>query len=60
MGADPSFNYLCAMQTLLVIITFLLAVGFLLKKFVWNPIYETRKPGGKKGDHSDCGSCSLH
>ncbi len=48
------------MQTILVVITFLVAVGFLLKKFIWDPIYEVKKPGGKRGDHSDCGSCSYH
>ncbi len=48
------------MQTILVIITFSIAIGYLLKKFVWNPIFEIRRPGGKKGDHSDCGSCGFH
>lgn len=49
------------MQTILVLITFSLAVGYMLKKFVWNPIFESRKSSGNKnpGSH-DCGSCSFH
>lgn len=50
------------MQTTLVIITFALASGFLLKKFVWNPVFESRKrslgtlDGGKtKCGNKDCG-----
>lgn len=50
------------MQTILVIITFFVAAGFLLKKFVWNPIFEARQnssetlDGGKtKCGKSDCG-----
>lgn len=50
------------MQTTLVIITFCLAAGFILKKFVWNPIFESRKrslgtlDGGKtKCGNKDCG-----
>ncbi len=49
------------MQTLLVLVTFSLAVGFLLRKFVWNPIFDTRKNSGNKkpGSH-DCDSCGFH
>ena len=50
------------MQTFLVIAVFSLALGFLLKKFVWGPIFETRKrsvrtlDGGKtKCGDTDCG-----
>tara|TARA_R100000935_G_C2807950_1_gene153600 strand:- start:195 stop:350 length:156 start_codon:yes stop_codon:yes gene_type:complete len=50
------------MQTILVLITFSIAVGFLLKKFLWNPIFEARKTsnatldGGKtKCGKTDCG-----
>ncbi len=48
------------MQILLVFIAFSLAVGFMIKKFVWNPFEngENRKKN-KPGDHSDCGSCSF-
>jgi len=49
-------------QTILVIITFSLAAGFMLKKFVWNPIFESKGKssntldGGKtKCGKSDCG-----
>lgn len=51
------------MQTLLVILTFLLAVGFLVRKFVWIPIVESRsqvqtQDGGRtKCGNKDCG-CS--
>ena len=31
------------MQHILVILTFSLAAGFLVKKFVWNPIFEGRQ-----------------
>jgi len=48
------------MQTILVIITFTIAVVYLLRKFVWNPIFETRKMGSKKRGQSDCGGCSCH
>ena len=50
------------MQTVLVLITFSLAVGFLLKKFAWDPVFESRKKtaatldGGKtKCGKKDCG-----
>ena len=50
------------MQTVLVILTFLLAAGFLLKKFLWESIFEDRKKtastldGGKtKCGDKDCG-----
>lgn len=52
------------MQTVLVLIVFCLATGFLLKKFVWNPIFERRRKsvgtldgGNTKCGKSDCG-CS--
>ena len=50
------------MQIILVIITFCLASGFLLKKFVWNPIFEAKSKsngtldGGRtKCSNKDCG-----
>jgi len=50
------------MQTILVIITFILATGYLFKKFVWAPVFENRKKsintldGGKtKCGKKDCG-----
>ncbi len=52
------------MQTILVIITFCLATGFLLKKFVWNPIFETRQRslGTLDGEKTKCGNkdCGCH
>jgi len=49
-------------QTILVVITFSLAAGFMLKKFVWNPIFESKEKssntldGGKtKCGKNDCG-----
>jgi len=52
------------MQTLLVIIVFSFAAGFLLKKFVWNPILESkqRKNGTLDGDNTKCGKgdCGCH
>lgn len=52
------------MQTLLVIITFCIAAGFLLKKFVWNPIFETKRSsiGTLDGDKTKCGKkdCGCH
>ena len=48
------------MQTILVLITFVFAVGFLVTKFIWNPFKTSKSSKNKIGDHSDCGSCSLH
>ncbi len=52
------------MQTILVLITFCLAAGFLLKKFVWNPIFENRKKtlGTLDGGNTKCGKddCGCH
>ncbi len=52
------------MQTVLVIITFSLALGFLLKKFVWNPIFESKKQMAKSldGGQTKCGNkdCGCH
>ncbi len=52
------------MQTVLVLITFSLAVGFLLKKFVWDPIFEsTRKTiSTVDGERTKCGNkdCGCH
>lgn len=47
-------------QTILVFLTFVFAVGFMIKKFVWNP-FEMKKNAikNKPGDHSDCGKCSF-
>lgn len=47
------------MQSILVIITFAIAAGFILKKFVWNPIFESNKKdaNGKSGCDTGCGSC---
>jgi len=52
------------MQTVLVILTFSLAAGFLLKKFVWNPILENKqhKNGTLDGGNTKCGKndCGCH
>jgi len=52
------------MQTYLVIITFSLALGFILKKFVWDPIIEAnRKSSGTlDGGKTKCGKddCGCH
>ena len=52
------------MQTILVLITFLIAAGFLIKKFVWNPIFEGRQSasGTLDGDKTKCGKkdCGCH
>jgi hypothetical protein len=52
------------MQTLLVILTFAAATGYLLKKFVWNPVFETRQKsaGTLDGDKTKCGKsdCGCH
>jgi len=46
------------MQTALVIITFCLAAGFLLKKFVWGHIAEPKRSSSDamKGDSRSCGN----
>tara|TARA_B100000795_G_C22451243_1_gene305661 strand:+ start:406 stop:564 length:159 start_codon:yes stop_codon:yes gene_type:complete len=52
------------MQKILVILTFSLAAGFLLKKFVWNPIFEGRqnKSTAMDGENTKCGKsdCACH
>lgn len=52
------------MQNILVLILFSLAVGFLIKKFVWTPIFETRKRslGTLDGGKTKCGNkdCGCH
>ncbi len=52
------------MQTILVIITFTLAVGYLLKKFLWTPVFETKQnPSGTlDGNRVKCGKkdCGCH
>ncbi|MCG2430123.1 hypothetical protein [Aequorivita xiaoshiensis] len=48
------------MQTILVIIAFLLAVGFLITTFIWNPFKTNKTSKYKTGDHSDCSKCSFH
>lgn len=48
------------MQTILVFLTFALAVGFMVKKFIWNPFGNGKKRKlNKPGDHSDCSKCSF-
>ncbi len=48
------------MQFILVLITFLLAVVFIIKRFVWNPFGTGKNlKRNKPGDHSDCSSCSF-
>lgn len=51
-------------QTVLVFLVFSLALGYLLKKFVWNPIFESRKKsmGTLDGDKTKCGNkdCGCH
>lgn len=52
------------MQHILVILTFSLAAGFLVKKFVWNPIFEGRqnKSTTMDGENTKCGKndCACH
>lgn len=52
------------MQTTLVLICFCIALGYLLKKFVWNPIAETiNKPKNNSVHKAPCGSkggCGCH
>lgn len=51
-------------QTILVIITFSLAAGFLLKKLVWNPIFGSKGKtiGTLDGGNTKCGKtdCGCH
>lgn len=46
------------MQTILVLITFALALGFLLKKFVWDPVFESQKKSLRTidGQKTKCGN----
>jgi len=52
------------MQTILVIITFILATGYLFKKFVWSAISERRSKtvGTLDGGKTKCGknNCGCH
>ena len=52
------------MQTILVILTFCMALGFILKKFVWNPIFEGKRKtlGTLDGHNTKCGKsdCGCH
>jgi len=54
------------MQTILVLLTFALATGYLLKKFVWNPIFDGRQKttgtGTLDGGKTKCGDkdCGCH
>ena len=52
------------MQTILVIITFTLALGFLLKKFVWDAIFESKGKSSNTldGGKTKCGKgdCGCH
>lgn len=46
------------MQTLLVLAAFIVAVCYLVTRFVWSP-FETANKKNKPRDHSDCGKCSF-
>ncbi len=52
------------MQTVLVILVFLIAAGFLLKKFVWKPILEKKQKKNTSidGSNTKCGNndCGCH
>lgn len=52
------------MQTLLVLLTFGFALAFLLKKFVWAPIFDNQKKssGTLDGGKTKCGEkdCKCH
>jgi len=52
------------MQTILVLITFSIAAGYVLRKFVWKPIFESRQSssGTLDGDKTKCGKqdCGCH
>lgn len=47
-------------QTLLVSIAFLTAVGFLVKKFLYSYILEISGKKAKKHGVHDCSSCSFN
>ncbi|WP_435578151.1 hypothetical protein [Gilvibacter sp.] len=52
-------------QKTLVLIVFAFAAGFLLKNFVWNPIFESRRKttaGTLDGGKTKCGDkdCGCH
>ena len=51
-------------QTVLVLLVFCIALGYLLKKFVWVPIFESRKRtvGTLDGGKTKCGNkdCACH
>ncbi len=46
-------------QFILVILTFILAVGYLIMNFIWNPFASKGSNKNKPGDHSDCGKCAF-
>jgi len=52
------------MQQILVILTFSIAAIFMLKKFVWNPIFEgnQKKSSSLDGENTKCGKndCACH
>jgi hypothetical protein len=52
------------LQTILVLITFCFATGFILKKFIWNPIFENKNNPTKSldGEGIKCGKkdCGCH
>ena len=52
------------LQTILVIITFSLAAGFLIKKLIWNPIFGSKGKtfGTIDGGNTKCGKndCGCH
>lgn len=52
------------MQTILVILTFVIALGYLLRKFVWIPVFESRNTAANTldGDKIKCGKkdCGCH
>ena len=58
------FKVILSMQTILVIITFTLAVAFLVRKFIWTPIFESQKKslGTLDGGKTKCGKedCQCH
>ncbi|WGK65715.1 hypothetical protein [Croceiramulus getboli] len=43
------------LQTILTLITFLLAVGYLVTKFIWKPAFLKGKKSGKGCGEDDCG-----
>ena len=52
------------MQTVLVLITFTIALGYILKKFIWTPVFESRNQnlGTLDGNKTKCGNkdCGCH